>query len=63
VAEPTGKAEGHRHSRPTPLRPVTLLLAFGYMFHTFTFYYILKFAPTDRGGLSGDIPRPRKDPR
>jgi MFS family permease len=26
------------------LRPVTLLLAFGYMFHTFTFYYILKFA-------------------
>jgi MFS family permease len=28
------------------LRPVTLLLAFGYMFHTFTFYYILKNAPT-----------------
>tara|TARA_A100001391_G_scaffold142054_1_gene99835 strand:- start:300 stop:1670 length:1371 start_codon:yes stop_codon:yes gene_type:complete len=26
------------------LRPVTLLLAFGYMFHTITFYYILKFA-------------------
>ena len=26
------------------LRPVTLLLAFGYMFHTMTFYYILKFA-------------------
>jgi MFS family permease len=26
------------------LRPVTLLLAFGYMFHTLTFYYILKFA-------------------
>lgn len=26
------------------LRPVTLLLAFGYMFHTVTFYYILKFA-------------------
>jgi len=28
------------------LRPVTLLLAFGYMFHTITFYYILKFAVT-----------------
>lgn len=28
------------------LRPVTLLLAFGYLFHTITFYYILKFAPT-----------------
>lgn len=28
------------------LRKVTLLLAFGYMFHTLTFYYILKFAPT-----------------
>ncbi|MBO9519191.1 MAG: MFS transporter [Porphyrobacter sp.] len=26
------------------LRPVTLLLAFGYMFHTLTFYFILKFA-------------------
>jgi MFS family permease len=26
------------------LRPVTLLLAFAYMFHTLTFYYILKFA-------------------
>ncbi|MCB2066857.1 MAG: MFS transporter [Erythrobacter sp.] len=26
------------------LRPVTLLLAFGYMLHTITFYYILKFA-------------------
>lgn len=26
------------------LRPVTLLLAFGYMFHTLTFYYILKWA-------------------
>jgi len=26
------------------LRPITLLLAFGYMFHTLTFYYILKFA-------------------
>ena len=26
------------------LRPVTLLLAFGYVFHTITFYYILKFA-------------------
>ncbi|WAT17433.1 MFS transporter [Aurantiacibacter sp. MUD11] len=28
------------------LRPITLLLAFGYMAHTFTFYYILKNAPT-----------------
>lgn len=27
------------------LRPVTLLLAFGYMFHTLTFYYLLKNAP------------------
>lgn len=26
------------------LRPVTLLLAFGYMFHAITFYYILKWA-------------------
>jgi MFS family permease len=26
------------------LRKITLLLAFGYMFHTLTFYYILKFA-------------------
>jgi MFS family permease len=26
------------------LRPVTLLLSFGYLFHTVTFYYILKFA-------------------
>jgi len=26
------------------LRPITLMLAFGYMFHTLTFYYILKFA-------------------
>jgi len=26
------------------LRPVTLLLAFGYMFHTITFYYTLKWA-------------------
>lgn len=26
------------------LRPVTLLLAFGYMFHTITFYFILKWA-------------------
>jgi MFS family permease len=25
------------------LRPVTLLLAFGYLFHTLTFYFILKF--------------------
>ncbi len=28
------------------LRPITLLLSFGYLFHTFTFYYILKNAPT-----------------
>ena len=28
------------------LRPVTFLLAFGYMAHMFTFYYILKNAPT-----------------
>ena len=27
------------------LRKVTLLLAFGYMFHTVTFYYILKWSP------------------
>ena len=27
------------------LRKVTLLLAFGYMFHTITFYYILKWSP------------------
>ena len=27
------------------LRPVTLLLAFGYLFHTITFYYILKWSP------------------
>lgn len=26
------------------LRPVTLLLAFGYMAHTLTFYYVIKFA-------------------
>ncbi|MDE2562460.1 MAG: MFS transporter [Sphingomonadales bacterium] len=26
------------------LRPVTLLLAFGYMFHTITFYFVLKWA-------------------
>ena len=49
-----GDAAGRRdrrRSRKSPtscrnpqLRPVTLLLAFGYMFHTITFYYILKFA-------------------
>src|SRR5690606_1065254 len=32
------------------LRPVTLLLAFGYLFHPLTFYYILKFAPTTVAG-------------
>lgn len=26
------------------LRPITLLLAFGYMFHTITFYFVLKWA-------------------
>jgi len=30
--------------RKPQLRTVTLLLAFGYMFHTITFYYILKWA-------------------
>jgi benzoate transport len=30
--------------RKPELRKVTLLLAFGYMFHTITFYYILKWA-------------------
>lgn len=33
------------------LRKVTLLVAFGYMFHTLTFYYILKWAPTVLAGL------------
>ena len=32
-------------SRKPALRKVTLLLAFGYMFHTITFYYILKWSP------------------
>jgi len=31
--------------RKPHLRKVTLLLAFGYMFHTITFYYILKWSP------------------
>ena len=39
------------------LRPVTLLLAFGYMFHTVTFYYILKFAVQIVGPSSLDKPR------
>ncbi|MDQ2640591.1 MAG: MFS transporter [Pseudomonadota bacterium] len=33
------------------LRKVTLILAFGYMCHTLTFYYILKWAPTILAGL------------
>ena len=37
-------------SKPN-LRKVTLLLAFGYAFHTITFYYILKWAPTIVAGL------------
>ena len=52
------------------LRPVTLLLAFGYMFHTITFYYILKFAvqivadfrrlPPARGGEHADLGQRRR---
>ena len=38
------------------LRKVTLLLAFGYMFHTLTFYYILKFAPTIVSGAGFSQP-------
>lgn len=38
------------------LRKVTLLLAFAYMFHTFTFYYILKFAPTIVAGAGFSQP-------
>lgn len=38
------------------LRKVTLLLAFGYMFHTLTFYYILKFAPTIVAGAGYSQP-------
>ncbi len=38
------------------LRKVTLLLAFGYMFHTLTFYYILKFAPTIVAGAGFSQP-------
>ncbi len=38
------------------LRKVTLLLAFGYMFHTSTFYYILKFAPTIVAGAGYSQP-------
>src|SRR5690606_11876204 len=38
------------------LRPVTLLLAFGYLFHTLTFYYILKFAPTIVAGAGFSQP-------
>lgn len=33
------------------LRKVTLLLSFGYMFHTMTFYFILKWAPTVVAGM------------
>lgn len=40
----TGKAPRVMDILSNPkLRPITLLLAFGYMFHTITFYYILKF--------------------
>lgn len=42
-------------SKPA-LRKVTLLLAFGYLFHTFTFYYILKFAPTIVAGAGFSQP-------
>lgn len=42
-------------SKPA-LRKVTLLLAFGYMFHTLTFYYILKFAPTIVAGAGFSQP-------
>jgi MFS family permease len=38
------------------LRPVTLLLAFGYLFHTLTFYYVLKFAPTIVAGAGFSQP-------
>jgi benzoate transport len=38
------------------LLPVTLLLAFGYLFHTITFYYILKFAPTIVAGAGYSQP-------
>ena len=38
------------------LRKITLLLAFGYMFHTLTFYYILKFAPTIVAGAGFSQP-------
>jgi MFS family permease len=45
------------------LRPATLLLAFGYMFHTVTFYFILKWAvkivvaypPGTPGNLAGQV--------
>jgi MFS family permease len=38
------------------LRKVTLLLAFGYMFHALTFYYILKMAPTIVAGAGFSQP-------
>ncbi|WP_338242624.1 MFS transporter [Aurantiacibacter hainanensis] len=38
------------------LRKITLLLAFGYAFHTLTFYYILKFAPTIVAGAGFSQP-------
>ena len=38
------------------LRPVTLLLAFGYLFHTVTFYFILKFTVT----IVASLPDPVK---
>lgn len=45
VIEPTARKPKVTEILSNPrLRPVTLLLAFGYLFHTITFYYILKFA-------------------
>lgn len=38
------------------LRKITWLLALGYMFHTLTFYYILKFAPTIVAGAGFSQP-------
>ncbi len=58
--------------RTPRLRPVTLLLAFGYLFHTITFYYILKFAvqivadsgfSPARGGEHADLGQHRRRDR
>jgi MFS family permease len=40
------------------LRPVTILLALGYMFHTITFYYILKWAVTIVAGYPPGYSQP-----